>query len=94
MWYGGARLNAGNAFDISLAFAGSFDGIHWDRFALAPVLHDGGLGESEAFPISVAGTPALLHTRYWKKEGTNRRVLALAFLEDVPVGDERNPNPR
>ena len=88
MWYGGARLNAANALDLSIGYAGSFDGIHWERFKLAPVLHEGGLGESEAFPISVDGHPALLYTRYWKKEGVNRRVLALAFFGSVPVGDD------
>ena len=93
MWYGGARLNAGGDYDIALGIAGSFDGIHWDRFLLAPVLHDGGLGESEAFPLALEETAVLVHTRYWKKEGNNRRVIALAFLEDIPGELRPAPNP-
>jgi hypothetical protein len=82
MWYAGARQTSGGGLDTGVGFAGSFDGVAWDRAVSNPVLRLGGFGEKDAFEWRDARGSTLFFAEFWKRDGSNRHVLRNAAFGD------------
>lgn len=85
LWYGGARRKQSGDLEGAIGFAGSFDGLVFTRMEANPVVFQSGLGAAEPWVVPGTDPPVMLFSRYWKKEGTNRRVVTFATGTVEPV---------
>lgn len=85
MWYGAGRRKQSGDLEGAIGFAASFDGLDFTRMEANPVLFLSGLGAAEPWVIPATEPPVMLYSRYWKKDGANRRVVTFATGTVEPV---------
>lgn len=78
LWYGAARRKQSGDLEEAIGYAGSFDGLAFTRMEANPVIFAAGYGSSDPWIVPGTDPPVMLLSRYWKKEGSNRRVVTLA----------------
>lgn len=93
LWYGAARRKQSGDLEGAIGYAGSFDGLTFTRMEANPVVFATGFGMSDPQVVPGTDPPVMLLSRWWKKEGTNRRVVtfATATLEPVMLDADVSP---
>lgn len=78
MWYGAGRRKQSGDLEGAIGFAGSYDGTTFVKMEANPAVFEASFADADPYVVPGASPPLMLYTRYWKKEGDNRNVLALA----------------